>query len=79
MDEKAVAVRLKSFQIGSYIVDSPMGEIAESSLPAGDAKLAGEIGGGMLRRFTVIFDYPRQQIILEPGNKFPTDDPIMKI
>jgi len=74
MDEKAVAVRLKSFQIGPYTVDSPMGEIAESALPAGDAKLAGEIGGGMLRRFTVIFDYPRQQMILEPGNKFPDDD-----
>ncbi len=74
LDAKAVAVRLKSFQIGPYALDSPMGEIAETILPPGDAKLAGEIGGGLLRRFIVVLDYTHQQMILDPGNKFPDDD-----
>ena len=52
-----------------------MGEIAATTMPRGDAKLAGEIGGGMLRRFIVIFDYAHQQMILEPNSTFPNDDP----
>ena len=30
----------------------------------------GTIGGEILRRFQVIFDYPHQQLILEPNNDF---------
>jgi C-terminal processing protease CtpA/Prc len=51
-----------------------MGEIAETILPPGDAKLAGEIGGGMLRRFIVVLDYTHRQMILDPGSKYPDDD-----
>src|SRR5207237_892827 len=32
--------------------------------------MAGIIGGEILRRFTVIFDYPRKQLILEPNARF---------
>jgi len=31
---------------------------------------AGNIGGDILRRFVVIFDYPRQRMILEPNERF---------
>jgi C-terminal processing protease CtpA/Prc len=30
----------------------------------------GNIGGGILRRFRVIFDYPRSRMILEPNTRF---------
>jgi PDZ domain len=73
-DAKAIAVRLKSFQIGPFMIPAPMGEVAEAALPAGDTKLAGEIGGGMLRRFIVILDYTHQEMILDESSKFPDDD-----
>jgi hypothetical protein len=67
--------RLDSFQVGSNTV---MGTIAMFSradqAAGGDPRLAGTIGGGMLRRFKVIFDYPHQQMIFEPGQQFRTDD-----
>ncbi len=75
LDPQALAVRLKTFQIGQFLAVTPMGEIAATTMPGGDAKLAGEIGGGMLRRFIVIFDYAHQQMILEPNSTFPNDDP----
>jgi hypothetical protein len=75
LDPKALAVRLKTFQIGPFLAVTPMGEIAATTMPGGDSKLAGEIGGGMLRRFIVIFDYAHQQMILEPNSTFPNDDP----
>ena len=36
--------------------------------------MAGEIGGGLLRRFTVILDYPHQQLILEPNAHLSEED-----
>lgn len=39
-----------------------------------DRYLAGNVGGGVLRRFTVIFDYTRQEMILEPNAHFGDPD-----
>jgi hypothetical protein len=33
-------------------------------------EIMGTIGAQMLRRFTVIFDYPHRQMILEPNEYF---------
>jgi hypothetical protein len=67
--------RLDTFQIGS---DTALGSLATFSRTdqsaGGDPKIAGTIGGGMLRRFIVIIDYPHQQLIFEPGSQFRTDD-----
>ena len=60
--------RPKEFQIGDYTVEgaiavfSPTGPAEHS-----DPEIAGEIGGAILRRFTVIFDYPHRQLILAPN------------
>jgi hypothetical protein len=60
--------RVESFELGPFVVKHPLtgfirvGEIA-------DPGKAGNIGGRFLRRFRVIFDYSRQQMILEP-NRF---------
>lgn len=74
-DGGAVAGRLKEFQVGDYAVEGAIAEFSSSEMPFGDnAKIAGEIGGGMLRRFTVILDYPHQQLILTPNSHLGEDD-----
>jgi PDZ domain len=63
--------RLAEFQIGHYEVKSPIAAfIRQTSNSASDNNRAGSIGGGMLRRFTIIFDYAHQQIILDPNTHF---------
>jgi hypothetical protein len=71
----AVVARIESFQMGPYNVEMPLATFAQAKLPGDDDKeIAGEIGGGMLRRFTVIFDFVRQEVILEPNDEFRSDD-----
>jgi hypothetical protein len=71
----AVAGRLKDFQVGDYTVDGAIAEFSSADMPFGDnPKIAGEIGAGMLRRFSVVLDYPHQQLILTPNIHFPEDD-----
>jgi hypothetical protein len=72
---EAAEGRLKEFQIGPFDVQSALVEFSKGKLPGtGDAKLVGEIGGEMLRRFNVIFNYERQQIIFDPNSEFHADD-----
>jgi outer membrane lipoprotein-sorting protein len=63
---KGVVGRAKSFQLGSFLIDSPVtGFHLEGKAPLGCAKAAGRIGGGILRRFKVILDYSHYRMILE--------------
>jgi len=63
-------VRVKNFQLGNYSVkDVPTGFPDASSGTAGLGGRDGNLGGGVLRRFKVIYDYSRKQMIIEP-NKF---------
>jgi PDZ domain len=71
---KAVLGRLKVFELGPYATDSPIAVFSQATSPAGGSRLAGEIGAGMLRRFTVTFDYPHQRIILEPNSHIEEED-----
>jgi hypothetical protein len=63
--------RLTDLEIGRYEIRGPVAAFvhpaANSSL---DNNRAGVIGGEILRRFTVIFDYAHQQLILDPNNHF---------
>jgi len=63
--------RAKGFQIGTYQVGSPIVAFSPEG-PAGgaDKNFAGTIGAGLLRRFTVIFDYAHKQIIFAPNTYF---------
>lgn len=62
--------QVKSFQLGNYSVkDVPTGFPDASGGTAGLNGRDGNLGGGVLRRFKVIFDYSRRQMIVEP-NKF---------
>jgi aspartyl protease/PDZ domain-containing protein len=70
--------RVARFEIGGIGFDRPI-----TGLPVSEdnrisaAGTTGNIGGEFLRRFTVIFDYPRHRMILEPnaslGDPFEAD------
>ncbi len=80
--EKRVVGRGSSGEVRAYVSTSPSIVIAgytlknvptfypdESLGPIGhDFDQQGNLGGGVLRRFTVIYDYPHQRIFLEPNH-----------
>jgi hypothetical protein len=65
--------RVKSFQLGNYsLKDVPTTFPDQSSGTAGIGGRQGNLGGGVLRRFKIIYDYSRSRMIVEP-NKFFND------
>ena len=63
--------RLTDFQIGRYEIRGPLAAFVHAGANSIlDNNRAGVIGGGILRRFTVIFDYAHQQLILDPNTHF---------
>jgi len=62
--------RLDSFALGPFVVRDPIVGLSESSEGAFATKRsAGNIGGGILRRFTITFDYEHARIGLEPNDR----------
>src|SRR5580704_10221660 len=56
--------RLKAFGIGPYMAEDVLAVFSQKrAIIVGNSKVAGIIGGGLLKRFTVIFDFAHQQII----------------
>ena len=65
---QARVARLGYLRIGSVNINAPTANITPSATDAGVAEdEAGILGGEVLRRFTVLVDYSRQQIMLTPG------------
>jgi hypothetical protein len=64
--------RLSRLQLGKSAIKSPLTGFMEVGEIAAPGK-AGNIGGRLLRRFRVIFDYSRKRMILERGKYF--DEP----
>ncbi|HYL67535.1 MAG TPA: PDZ domain-containing protein [Candidatus Limnocylindria bacterium] len=63
-----VVGRPKEFQLGAFSVEGAIAEFSpKDPFPSAGADVAGMIGGGILRRFTVVFDYPHHQLILAPN------------
>jgi hypothetical protein len=63
--ENIVIGRPKVVQIGGFSVEGAIAEFSPKALSAvAGAEIAGEMGGGIMQRFTVIFDYAHQQLIL---------------
>jgi hypothetical protein len=72
---EAVLGRLKAFQIGGVQIDDPIAEFpASSATEKSNSRLAGDVGAGMLRRFSVIFDYPHAQVVLEPNTEIRSNE-----
>ena len=71
---KILLGRLKSFQIGTYQLEDVVADFTQEKTKGGaDKNVAGAIGGNYLRRFTVIFDFPHQRLILAPNVQFNHD------
>jgi hypothetical protein len=74
-EEGVVAGRLANMHIGPYFATNAIADVSRANVNAGDeSKIAGSIGGGILRRFTVVFDYPHQQMILDANLRIREDD-----
>jgi hypothetical protein len=56
---------LPALKLGNLTVERPSTSFFREGSPA-EPGLAGHIGWDALRKFKVIFDYSRQQLILEP-------------
>lgn len=55
-------------KIGGVSVHDPLVELSTSTAGAGAAKfISGNIGGGILKHFTVTFDYAHQRMYLKPN------------
>ena len=60
--------RAKSVQLGSFVIaDLVVGLQHEFTIPGFSRTTKGIVGGGLLRRFRVIFDYEHKRMILEPN------------
>jgi PDZ domain-containing protein len=63
--------RAKEIQIGPFQVDSAIVAFSPKGSAAGmDKNVAGTIGGGILRRFVVTFDYAHKQMFLAANPRF---------
>lgn len=72
---EGVVGRIKSFQLGSFLLESPVtGFYLTEESPFGPSKIAGKIGGGILKKFKVIFDYPHYRMILEKNANYHLRD-----
>jgi len=67
--------RVKSLQIGNFKIPAPLTSLASAQAGAfASERIDGNIGGGILKRFTVIFDYSNSLMILEPNANFDYQD-----
>jgi hypothetical protein len=63
--------RVKKFQLGGHtLADIPTDFPDSSSGTAGLGGRDGNLGAGILRRFNVVYDYSRRQMIVEPNKHF---------
>jgi len=67
--------RPKGIYLGPYLAEDTLVTFAKADLAAvSGSQVAGEIGGAMLRRFTVVFDYPHHQMYLQPNSNFGKEE-----
>jgi membrane-associated protease RseP (regulator of RpoE activity) len=72
-----IAARVDGLQLGPYLLRRPIVEISPDPKEGllANPELGGLLGGEILGRFTVTFDYPHRRILLEPNRLFP--DPFL--
>lgn len=71
-ETREVAARIAGLQLGPYVLRGPVVAFStdlKEGLLASPA-IGGLIGGEILERFTVTFDYPHRRILLEPNSHF---------
>ena len=66
-----VESRVKELRLGRFTFERPLVTFSRDTEGEGtSAESDGQLGGEILRRFKVIFDYPRGRMILEPNANF---------
>lgn len=66
--------RLRAFRIGKSTIDDVLGIYSSHPFPTSDTPVAGAIGSRVLRRFTLVLDFPHHQMMLEPNSHFGDPD-----
>jgi hypothetical protein len=68
---RQVTGRIENLEMSGLKIASPVADFStDTKGVTATATYDGTIGGDILRRFTVLLDYPRQQMILEPNANF---------
>lgn len=72
---RSLLARAKILKLGSAEVPAPVVDMALSEKGAfSNPYLAGNVGGGVLKRFDVTFDYGNQKMFLEPNANYAKAD-----
>jgi hypothetical protein len=67
-----VVGRVTGLRLGRVLIDQPVTVFTRTSTgPFASTDAQGDIGAGILEKFTLILDYSRSRIILEPNARFP--------
>jgi hypothetical protein len=70
-ETKTKVGRVDALELGPFTIERPVAGFEYDAKGAGaNADVAGNIGGEVLRRFTVTFDYSRRVMYLEPNAAF---------
>ncbi len=73
-EANAALGRLRAFEVGKNTIDDVLAIYSSQPFPASDVPVAGAIGSRILRRFTVILDFPHRQLTLVPNTHFADPD-----
>jgi len=69
---KSITARVENIQFGRFVISNPLVSFSQAAKGSDAlANYAGVLGGEIFRRFTLILDYSRQRIILEPNAHLP--------
>mgnify|MGYP001342019975 CR=1 FL=1 len=72
---RSAITRVKVLKLGEVAVPAPVTDIALTEKGAfANPYLAGNVGGGVLKRFDVTFDYGKQRLLLQPNASFSGPD-----
>ena len=71
-EEKQYVIRGDSLRLGDFTIVGPLVSLSQSEkgITGGNAEIAGNIGGELLQKFVVTFDYSHKRMCLVPGPNF---------
>jgi len=71
--------RVQAIRLGGFVVSVALTQFSQDTSGIFAVPyITGTIGAQMLRRFTVVFDYPQGQMILEPNEHFGDPSQVRK-
>jgi hypothetical protein len=72
---RAEVVRIGALRLGDVVIPAPVTFLTQQQSGAfSDPTLAGNVGEGVLRRFTLTFDYPHGRLYFQPNRFFAERD-----